>query len=75
MARIEAGRRHYRQLADRWELRIALYQASGRAARARMLTRLLSARAYGSRTTGGFGGRALGKDLVAGIALRTGGTA
>lgn len=71
-ARIAAGRHHYRRLADRWELRIALYGASGRAARARMLARLIASRAYGSRMTGGFGGRALGKDLVAGVALRAG---
>jgi glycosyltransferase involved in cell wall biosynthesis len=69
-ARIDSASRRYRQLADRWELRMALYGAPGRAARARLLGRLMAARAYGSRTTGGFGGRALGKDLVSGVALR-----
>jgi glycosyltransferase involved in cell wall biosynthesis len=74
-ARIEAGARHYRHLADRWELRMALYGKSGRRARARLFGQLVAARAYGPRLAGGFGRRALGKDLVAGIALRGGRTA
>jgi glycosyltransferase involved in cell wall biosynthesis len=69
-ARLEAGARHYRRIADRWELRTSLYCAGSRRVRAHAVARLLAARAYGPRAAGGFGPRALGKDVVAGVGLR-----
>lgn len=67
-ARLAAGARHYRRAASNWGLRAGLYEAPGRRPRARALTRLVGARAYGRRASGGFGRAALGKDL-AGVAL------
>jgi hypothetical protein len=71
-ARIEAGANHYRRQAERWMTRVNLYESPERRARLRLFRRLLSARAYTARAAGGFGRRALGKDLVAGILLRAG---
>ena len=72
--RFAAGAEHYRRLERRWALRMDLYKSSQRRARARLLGRLVSDRAYGARTEGGFGRRALAKDMVGAMARRTGGT-
>ncbi|MEA2430717.1 MAG: hypothetical protein QOI19_1190 [Thermoleophilaceae bacterium] len=69
-ARFEGGARHYRRMADRWEMRAALYGLATRRARLAAVARLTVERAYGPRAGGGFGLRALGKDLVAGVGLR-----
>jgi hypothetical protein len=69
--RVRVGALQYRRLAERWSLRANLYSTRSRARRAWAVARLFSQRAYGSRTSGGFGPRALGKDLVAGVGLRT----
>jgi glycosyltransferase involved in cell wall biosynthesis len=70
-ARLAEGARAYRKAADNWSMRVALYEASDRRSRARLLARLVAGGAYGVRTSGGFGRVALGKDLAAGVALRT----
>jgi glycosyltransferase involved in cell wall biosynthesis len=70
--RLLAGARAFAETAESWELRERLYAAPDRRSRARVLRRLLAARAYRDRRTGGFGRVALGKDL-AGVALRVGG--
>ncbi|HEX8073557.1 MAG TPA: glycosyltransferase [Thermoleophilaceae bacterium] len=69
-ARLAAGAEHYRRAALNWELRTSLYRAGDRRTRARLVSRMVASRAYGSRTAGGFGRLALGKDLVGAIALR-----
>lgn len=69
-ARLQAGARAYRAMAANWELRTSLYGARDRRTRARTLGRLLARGAYGARPSGGFGRAALGKDVVAGVALR-----
>ena len=69
--RVEAGVRHYGAQAERWRLRMALYGTSGLRARARVFRKLVAARAYGPRVGGGFGGRAIAKDLVGGVCLRS----
>jgi glycosyltransferase involved in cell wall biosynthesis len=68
--RLTAGARHYERTAASWELRLSLYDAADRRARARLLRRLLAARAYRRRTTGGFGRAALLKDVAGGLVLR-----
>jgi hypothetical protein len=68
--RLRAGAGGYRRAATSWALRASLYEPGDRRARARVLGRLLARRAYGPRPAGGFGRAALGKDLVAGVALR-----
>ena len=67
--RLAAGRDSYRDASRVWSLRLSLYDSRGRRERARVLRNLIAARAYRSRTTGGLGRAALGKDL-AGVALR-----
>lgn len=67
-----AGARAYRRAAGNWALRRALYARRGRRERVRVLRQLVVADAYGDRTGGGFGRAALGKDLLAGVALRAG---
>ncbi|HEX8122387.1 MAG TPA: glycosyltransferase [Solirubrobacteraceae bacterium] len=67
--RLAEASRHYRRTAENWALRTELYEAADRRRRARVLRDLVSGRAYGERTAGGFGRAALGKDLVAGVAL------
>ena len=54
-------------------MRASLYGAAGRRERAHVLRRLIATQAYRSRTAGGLGRVALGKDLAAGVALRVGG--
>ena len=68
--RLAAGARAYSRMAESWRMRASLYEAADRRSRARLLRRLLAMRAYRSRIEGGFGGRALGKDLLAGVAMR-----
>jgi hypothetical protein len=68
--RLQAGARHYREVARNWELRAALYAARSRRERATLLRRLLAGRAYRTRADGGFGRTALGKDIAGGVALR-----
>lgn len=71
-ARIAEGAAHYAHAADNWALRLALYDAQDRRTRARLVWRLLAAKAYRPMLTAdGFGRRALVKDVVAGVALRT----
>jgi glycosyltransferase involved in cell wall biosynthesis len=67
--RIAEGAAAYRRAARRWALRAALYRTEGRGRRARMLGRLLAARAYSDRAAGGFGHASLAKDFAAGIAF------
>lgn len=67
--RLAAGARHYGLSAECWEQRLALYRAPGRRARGRLLWRLLAARAYRRRASGGFGRAALAKDLAGGLVL------
>lgn len=71
--RLLAAARHYRRAADQWALRVALYETRERRRRARIVGMLHSGDAYRPRDAGGFGRAALGKDLVAGVLLRTGG--
>jgi glycosyltransferase involved in cell wall biosynthesis len=68
--RLEAGALHYARSADQWALRVALYDAARRRRRARIVTKLLSTRAYRPREEGGFGRTALGKDVAAGVVWR-----
>jgi glycosyltransferase involved in cell wall biosynthesis len=74
-AGFEAGAREYRRASRNWALRTSLYSASDRLARARLLRRLLGARAYRGREAGGFGRAALAKDLAAGLVLAVRGDA
>jgi glycosyltransferase involved in cell wall biosynthesis len=67
--RIAAGAAAYRHVARRWAMRAALYRTEGRGRRARMIGRLLAARAYGDRASGGFGHASLAKDVAAGLAF------
>jgi hypothetical protein len=71
-ARLAAGASHYRWAAGNWRSRLALYGARDRRSRARILRRLLAARAYRPKPAGGFGRPALAKDVAAGLALRAG---
>lgn len=70
--RLTAAARHYERTAASWELRLSLYDAAGRRARAHLLRRLLAARAYRRRASGGFGRAALLKDVAGGLVLRVG---
>jgi glycosyltransferase involved in cell wall biosynthesis len=67
--RVAAGAAHYREAADNWRLRLSLYGAHRRLTRARIIGRLVAAGAYGQLSARNFGRAALGKDLVAGLAL------
>jgi hypothetical protein len=68
--RLTAAADHYRHAAENWTLRISLYCADDRRRRARLFQRLVGARAYSPRMSGGLGRTALGKDLAAGVVLR-----
>ena len=70
--RLAAGAERYREVAADWALRGSLYREARRRERAQTLRRLVARDAYRPRTTGGFGRAALGKDLLAGVALRVG---
>lgn len=74
-ARMADGARHYGHAAANWRRRVDLYRAPDRLTRARVLRRLIAARAYCPRSRGGFGGAALGKDAVGGVAIRLRGPA
>ena len=67
---LNAGADHYREAAANWTLRSALYRQEDRRGRARILRRMVGRDAYRPRAGGGFGRSALGKDVVAGLALR-----
>jgi hypothetical protein len=67
--RLAEGARAYRRISENWALRGGLYGSAGLRRRARLLRQMWAAGAYGPRTGGGFGRAALGKDLVAGVAL------
>ena len=69
-ARLGAGAEYYRRTAENWRLRLRLYGAAGRGSRARIVSRLLAEHAYRSTARGGFGRRALGKDVVGGLVMR-----
>jgi glycosyltransferase involved in cell wall biosynthesis len=68
--RLAEAARHYRRAAANWDGRLRLYGSRDRRTRARAFGRLVGARAYGSRVSGGLGLESLCKDVVAGVALR-----
>lgn len=63
---------HYARMSENWGLRLALYDAGRRQARASLLRRLLASRAYRRRAAGGFGRAALVKDVLGGLVLASG---
>jgi rhamnosyltransferase len=69
--RLEDGARYYAEAAAIWGARVELYGAPDRRTRARLVRRLVGARAYRPTEAGGFGRVALGKDVIGGVALRT----
>jgi hypothetical protein len=68
-ARLRAGAEAYAADAVNWSRRVSLYASRDRAKRARLFRELLASRAYRPRDGGGFGRRALVKDVAAGFAL------
>jgi glycosyltransferase involved in cell wall biosynthesis len=67
--RLAAGADYYRRAAEAWGLRTELYRARDRRSRARIVRRLVASDAYRPTAAGGFGRRALGKDVVGGVAI------
>jgi glycosyltransferase involved in cell wall biosynthesis len=68
--RLAAAAFAYRETSQQWAMRLSLYGATGRRARAALLRRLVASRVYRERAAGGFGRAALAKDLAAGVVLR-----